>query len=66
MRKVCLSALVFVLASTAPVVLPQAAQAAGRRAPTYYVSLGDSYSVGYQPGIGATPGYTVYVASTRA
>ena len=31
-------------------------------APTYYVSLGDSYSVGYQPGLGSTPGYTVYVA----
>jgi len=30
--------------------------------PTYYVSLGDSYSVGYQPGLGSTPGYTVYVA----
>jgi lysophospholipase L1-like esterase len=29
---------------------------------TYYVSLGDSYSVGYQPGYGATPGYTVVVA----
>jgi len=22
--------------------------------PTYYVSVGDSYSVGYQPGLGAT------------
>jgi lysophospholipase L1-like esterase len=30
--------------------------------PTYYVSLGDSYSVGYQPGMGATPGYTAVVA----
>jgi lysophospholipase L1-like esterase len=29
---------------------------------TYYVSLGDSYSVGYQPGLGSTPGYTVVVA----
>lgn len=28
---------------------------------TYYVSLGDSYSVGYQPGRGSTPGYTVFV-----
>ena len=36
--------------------------AASKSAPTYYVSLGDSYSVGYQPGFGATPGYTVYVA----
>lgn len=41
------------------------AGAAGRRAPvskTYYVSLGDSYSVGYQPGKGSTVGYTGYVA----
>jgi len=29
---------------------------------TYYVSLGDSYSVGYQPVLGATTGYTGYVA----
>ncbi len=30
--------------------------------PTYYLSLGDSYSVGYQPGLGATAGYTAYLA----
>jgi lysophospholipase L1-like esterase len=44
---------------------PEAAQAAAGKAsssPTYYVSLGDSYSVGYQPGLGSTPGYTAYVA----
>ena len=71
MRTLSLSALVLVLASTAMVLVPQAAPAtaAARAArataggPTYYVSLGDSYSVGYQPGIGATPGYTVYVAN---
>lgn len=40
--------------------LPQTAGA--KRPPTYYVSLGDSYSVGYQPGKGATPGYASYVA----
>jgi GDSL-like lipase/acylhydrolase family protein len=39
------------------------AQAAASKSATYYVSLGDSYSVGYQPGYGATPGYTVYVAN---
>jgi len=38
----------------------QGAQAATSK--TYYVSLGDSYSVGYQPGLGSTPGYTVVVA----
>jgi lysophospholipase L1-like esterase len=38
------------------------AQAAAN-SPTYYVSLGDSYSVGYQPEPGgATPGYATYVA----
>ena len=40
--------------------------AAGARTPathTYYVSLGDSYSVGYQPTLGATPGYAGYVAA---
>ena len=41
--------------------LPQVAGAA-KRPTTYYVSLGDSYSVGYQPGKGATPGYVAYVA----
>ena len=40
----------------------RAAQAA-TSSPTYYVSLGDSYSVGYQPGLGATPGYAGYVAA---
>jgi lysophospholipase L1-like esterase len=37
-----------------------AAQAATKSS-TYYVSLGDSYSVGFQPGRGATPGYTAVV-----
>jgi lysophospholipase L1-like esterase len=31
-------------------------------APLFYLSLGDSYSVGFQPGLGATAGYTAYVA----
>ena len=45
-------------------VLPGAtpAAAANTARTTYYVSLGDSYSVGYQPGLGATPGYTAFVA----
>jgi lysophospholipase L1-like esterase len=42
--------------STAVVAGP--AQASTPSSPTYYVSLGDSYSVGYQPGHGATAGYT--------
>jgi lysophospholipase L1-like esterase len=44
------------------VTIPEAPAQAATRSPTYYVSLGDSYSVGYQPVLGATPGYTVYVA----
>jgi lysophospholipase L1-like esterase len=43
------------------VAAPGVGQAA-RTAPPYYLSLGDSYSVGYQPGLGATAGYTAYVA----
>ena len=38
------------------------AQASTPSTPTYYVSVGDSYSVGYQPGKGATAGYTGFVA----
>ena len=51
------------LVTVGTLALPTAAQARSRpSSPTYYVSLGDSYSVGYQPGLGATAGYTVYVA----
>ncbi len=32
----------------------------------YYLSLGDSYAIGYQPGKGATTGYTGYVADRLA
>jgi lysophospholipase L1-like esterase len=55
---------VAVLASSSALVGLAApdAGAASTRSPTYYVSLGDSYSVGFQPGAGSTPGYTVYVA----
>jgi lysophospholipase L1-like esterase len=35
---------------------------AAPKTPTYYVSLGDSYAAGYQPGLGATPGYVTLVA----
>src|SRR5258708_18689440 len=48
--------------TTGILAVPNAAQAA-TKSPTYYVSLGDSYSVGDQPGRGATPGYTAAVAS---
>jgi len=41
---------------------PSASHAAGS---LYYLSLGDSYSVGYQPGIGATAGYTGVVAAAK-
>jgi lysophospholipase L1-like esterase len=49
------------VAALGTVMVPAGAGAA-TRSPTYYVSLGDSYSVGYQPGLGATPGYASYVA----
>lgn len=42
---------------------PAALAASHAGQPTYYVSLGDSYAVGYQPDLGSTPGYTVYVAN---
>lgn len=38
------------------------AAAGGPGARPYYVSLGDSYSTGYQPGLGSTAGYTATVA----
>ncbi len=41
---------------------PLGAAQAATKTSSYYVSLGDSYSVGYQPGLGATPGYTSVVA----
>jgi lysophospholipase L1-like esterase len=53
------------------VALPGTGQAAGsmmrshtssKKVPLFYLSLGDSYSVGYQPGMGATAGYTAVVA----
>ena len=50
------------VAAASIVALPGTAQAS-KATPTYYVSLGDSYSVGYQPGLGATAGYTAYVAA---
>jgi lysophospholipase L1-like esterase len=48
-------------ATIGAMVVPQTAGAA-KRAPMYYVSLGDSYAAGYQPTKGATPGYAAYVA----
>jgi lysophospholipase L1-like esterase len=64
-----MSAVVTVLAAASVaaigvVAMPGVSHAAKptKTAPPYYLSLGDSYSVGYQPGIGATAGYTAYVA----
>ncbi|MHB1584137.1 MAG: SGNH/GDSL hydrolase family protein [Acidimicrobiales bacterium] len=60
-----LAALVVAVVLPAVVVLPPGnpVAASTRAGIRYYVSLGDSYSVGYQPGKGATPGYTAYVAA---
>ena len=54
-----------VLVALTMLIGPSLAQASAA-APTYYVSLGDSYSVGYQPNLGSTPGYTVPVAKKTA
>ena len=53
------------LSVVAVLVEPSLAGAKASSTPGYYVSLGDSYSVGYQPSPidAATSGYTGYVAS---
>jgi lysophospholipase L1-like esterase len=56
------------LMATGLIAVPGVSQAATKhtkKAPIEYVSLGDSYSIGYQPGLpgtGGSPGYTAYVA----
>jgi lysophospholipase L1-like esterase len=40
---------------------PGTSQAAPSAHP-YELTLGDSYSIGYQPGLGGTPGYSAYIA----
>jgi lysophospholipase L1-like esterase len=52
MRNRSLRSLVPALALVAALALPAAAPAAAKK--QYYVSLGDSYAVGYQPGQGST------------
>jgi lysophospholipase L1-like esterase len=52
------------MAALGALALPGTPARAAASSPTYYVSLGDSYSVGYQPVPGgATPGYATYVAA---
>ncbi|MDA8357657.1 MAG: GDSL-type esterase/lipase family protein, partial [Actinomycetota bacterium] len=53
-----------VLTALGTVPAAAAARSGSAVAEPYYVSLGDSYSVGYQPGHGSTTGYTGVVAST--
>jgi lysophospholipase L1-like esterase len=48
-------------ASSLLVALPGVSPAAATTRP-YELTLGDSYAIGYQPGIGGTPGYTGYLA----
>ena len=70
MRKRSIVSVILSLAAAASMVavglvaVPGISQAA-KTAPPYYLSLGDSYSIGYQPGLpggGGSPGYTAYVA----
>lgn len=58
-RAAILAALVL---SACTLMIGPAADATTASSPTYYVSLGDSYAVGYQPNLNATPGFTGYVA----
>ncbi len=61
---VCLATAVVAVGTALSFVLvgsPGVSQAAVATRP-YYLSLGDSYSIGYQPGLGGTPGYTGYLA----
>ncbi len=57
-----LSILVAGLVAVVGLALTPGFSQAAKSPPKYYLSLGDSYSVGFQPGMGATAGYTAYVA----
>jgi len=59
-RSALLAITALALSSLPALATAATAQAA---APAYYVNLGDSYAVGYQPGLGATAGYAGYVAA---
>jgi lysophospholipase L1-like esterase len=63
MRSRVLAVFVVLASALATGLLSGAAGARTPAAHTYYVSLGDSYSVGYQPTLGATPGYAGYAAA---
>ena len=63
MRSRVLAVFVVVVSALATSLLSGAAGARTPTTHTYYVSLGDSYAVGYQPTLGATPGYAGYVAA---
>ena len=62
--KVLMTAMLAACVTAAGLVSLPGVGDAGRvpRPRLFYLSLGDSYSVGYQPGKGATAGYTAYVA----
>jgi lysophospholipase L1-like esterase len=62
MRRAAMLTAVLATMVSAVLAFDGAPARAATSSPTYYVSLGDSYSVGYQPGLGATPGYASYVA----
>jgi lysophospholipase L1-like esterase len=57
-----LSTLVLVALPGVSLAAPSKVSPASATSRPYYLSLGDSYSIGYQPGIGGTPGFAAYVA----
>jgi lysophospholipase L1-like esterase len=59
---VTLSVLVAGTAALIGLAVDPGTSQAAKPPPKFYLSLGDSYSVGFQPGMGATAGYTAYVA----
>ncbi len=61
-RWVAVAAVAVLTTTTSLLVALSGAGPAAATAHPYELTLGDSYSIGYQPGIGGTPGYTGYLA----
>ena len=57
-----LLALVMMVIGVAALVTTPGVSQATSSTPLYYLSLGDSYSTGFEPSLGSTAGYTAHVA----